>query len=127
MRKLMALAGALFIVGAAQPDLALAQQGKAKQESKQHAYEEFTALTFLPDRFHETDEHFLHLARALAGVDLHAAPAVREAAQRAYNLELKRDEHEEESEEYKRLAAELESAQGEFRDAARKELRFHPE
>jgi hypothetical protein len=98
-----------------------------KQESKQHAYEEFTALTFLPDRFHETDEHFLHLARALAGVDLHAAPAVREAAQRAYNLELKRDEHEEESEEYKRLAAELESAQGEFRDAARKELRFHPE
>jgi hypothetical protein len=103
-----------------------------KQESKQRAYEEFTALTLLPDRFHETDEHFEQLARALAGIDLYAAPDVRRAAKRAYNLELERDKHTEEveeevSEEYKKLAADLEKARGEFKNAARKELGFHPE
>ena len=98
-----------------------------KQESKQRAYEEFTALTLLPDRFHETDEHFEQLARALAGIDLYAAPDVRRAAQRAYNLELERDKHTEESEEYKKLDADLEKARGEFKNAARKELGFHPE
>jgi hypothetical protein len=103
-----------------------------KWESKQSAYEEFTALTLLPDRFHETDEHFEQLARALAGIDLYAAPDVRRAAKRAYNLELERDKHteeseEEESEEYKKLDADLEKARGEFKNAARKELGFHPE
>jgi hypothetical protein len=103
-----------------------------KWESKQRAYEEFTALTLLPDRFHETDEHFEQLARALAGIDLYAAPDVRRAAKRAYNLELERDKHteeseEEEAEEYKKLDADLEKARGEFKNAARKELGFHPE
>ena len=98
-----------------------------KQESKQRAYEEFTKLTFLPPGFHETSEHYEKLASALAGVELYAAPAVREAAKRSYNLELKRDEHEEESEEYKGLDADLEKAQGEFRNAARKEVGFSTE
>jgi hypothetical protein len=96
-----------------------------KQESRKRAYEEFTALTFLPDRFHDTteaEEHYEKLASALAGVELYATPAVREAAQHAYNLELKRDEHDEESEEYKRLDAELDTARRKFRSAARKEL-----
>jgi hypothetical protein len=98
-----------------------------KQESKQRAYEEFTRLTFLPPEFHDTSEHYEKLASALTGVELYAAPAVREAAKLAYNLELKRDEHEEESEEYKRLDADLDKAQGEFRNAARKELGFPTE
>jgi hypothetical protein len=98
-----------------------------KQESKQRAYEEFTALIFLPDRFHETSEHYEQLAWALARMDLYGAPDVRSAAKRAYNLELKRDEHQEDSEEYQKLDAELESARVAFRDAARKELGVHPE
>ncbi len=98
-----------------------------KQESKQRAYEEFAALTFLPDRFHETSEHYEQLAWALARMDLYGAPDVRSAAKRAYNLELKRDEHPEESEEYKELDADLEKARGEFKNAARKELGFPPE
>jgi hypothetical protein len=98
-----------------------------KQESKQRAYEEFAALIFLPDRFHETSEHYEQLAWALARMDLYGAPDVRSAAKRAYNLELERDEHREDSEEYQKLDAELDSARVAFRDAARKELRFHPE
>jgi methylthioribose-1-phosphate isomerase len=99
-----------------------------KQESKQRAYEDFTALTFLPDRFHETSEqseHYEQLAAALARMDLYGAPDVREAAKRAYNLEVQRDEHEEESEEYERLGAQLDTARVAFRDAARKELEVH--
>jgi methylthioribose-1-phosphate isomerase len=99
-----------------------------KQESKQRAYEDFTALTFLPDRFHETSEqseHYEQLAAALARMDLYGAPDIREAAKRAYNLEVQRDEHEEESEEYERLGAELDTARGEFRNAARNELEVH--
>jgi hypothetical protein len=95
-----------------------------KQESKQRAYEAFAALSFLPDGFYETDEHFEQLARALAGMELYVALDVREAAKRMYNLELKRDPLEEGSEEYKRVDAELESARSRFLDAARKELRI---
>ena len=98
-----------------------------KQESKQRAYEEFAALIFLPDRFHETSEHYEQLAWALARMDLYGAPDVRSAAKRAYNLELERDEHQEDSEEYQKLDAELESAQVAFRDAARTELRVTTE
>ena len=101
-----------------------------KQESKQRAYEDFTALTFLPDRFHETSEqseHYEQLAAALARMDLYGAPDVRCAAKRAYNLELERDKHQEDSEEYQKLDAELESAQVAFRDAARTELRVTTE
>jgi hypothetical protein len=91
-----------------------------KHESKKRAYEEFTALTLLPDRFQETDEHFEQLARAQAGIDLYAAPDIRSAAKRAYDLELKRDELQEDSEEYQKLDEELDSARVAFRDAARK-------
>ena len=98
-----------------------------KQESKQRAYEEFASLVFLPDRFHETSEHYEQLAWALARMDLYGAPDVRSAAKRAYNLELERDEHQEDSEEYQKLDAELESAQVAFRDAARTELRVTTE
>jgi hypothetical protein len=74
-----------------------------KQESKQRAYEEFAALIFLPDRFHETSEHYEQLAWALARMDLYGAPDVRSAAKRAYNLELERDEHQEDLEKYEKL------------------------
>ena len=104
------------------------EEGARKRESRQRAHEEFTALTFLPDGFHETsEEHFEQLARALAGIDLYATPDVRRTAKRAYNLELERDEHPEEAEEYKKLGAELEIARGEFRSAARKGLGFPTE
>ena len=68
----------------------------------------------------------------MAGIDLYAAPDVRRAAKRAYNLELERDKHTEESEEeesaeYKKLDADLEKARGVFKNAVRKELGFHPE
>jgi hypothetical protein len=98
-----------------------------KQESKQRAYEEFTALIFRQDMFHEneTSEHYEQLAWALARMDLYGAPDVRSAAKRAYNLELERDKRQEDSEEYQKLDAELESARVAFRDAARKELEVH--
>ena len=100
-----------------------------KQESKQRAYEEFTALIFLQDMFHEneTSEHYEHLAWALARMDLYGVPDVHCAAKRAYNLELERDKHQEDSEEYQKLDAELEAARVAFRDAARTELRVTTE
>jgi hypothetical protein len=95
-----------------------------KRESKQRAYEEFAALTLLPNRFHETSEHFEQLAGALAGMDLYGALDVRRTAKRTYHLELERDEHQEGSEEYQRLDAALESSRAAFVAAARKELGF---
>jgi hypothetical protein len=98
-----------------------------KHEAKQRAYEEFAALGFLPNRFHETDEHFEQLAKALAAMSLYGASDVLKAAKHAYNLELERDECQEGTEEYQRIDAKLESARRKFTDAARKELGFPPE
>ena len=126
--SLIAVAGTLAgTLGGATLNHFLSKQKEAearKQESKQRAYEEFAALTLLPNRFHETSEHFEQLARALAGMDLYGAIEVRRAAKRTYNLELERDEHEEGTEEYQRLDAALETARAAFIDAARKELGF---
>jgi hypothetical protein len=104
------------------------EEDARKRESTQRAYEEFTTLTFLPDGYHETrEEHVDQLARALAGIELYATADVRRTAKRAYNMELERDEHPEESEEYKDLDAQLETARGEFRSAAREGLGFPAE
>jgi hypothetical protein len=127
---LIAVAGTLLgaLVGAVITPLVTKwkEEEARKQKSKQRAYEDFAALIVLPDEFRETRKYFDQLGRAIAAMDLYATVDVRARALATYNLALQRDEHEEGSEEYQRITANLERIRREFIEEARKDLGFPP-